>query len=200
MRTRLAVLGLLVAPAWADDVATLEPVIAAQKDKVGAILLQQQRGLEDGCGALAVLMPSAVSVFVPPSKQGEALAQGHWQVRYAVDACGEAKLRNVDMKVVNGQVALEPLAPGDSLADAALQADVRRSFSMAGQVAMPQCAEAAVIREATVRAYPKTPTDRWQELWIGRMCGRDVGQVVEFLPTKGGTTFKMSLPTATAAE
>jgi len=200
MQVVLLLLGMLIAPAWADDVAPLEPVIAAQKDKVEAILLQQQRGLADGCNELAVLMPSAVSVFEALETQDSSLKQGHWQVRYAVDACGEAKLRNVDMKVVDGALALAPLVPGDSLADAALQADVRRSFSMAGQVAMPQCPEAAVIREATVRAYPKTPADRWQELWIGRMCGRDVGQVVDFLPTKTGTTFKMSLPTAAAAQ
>ncbi len=188
--------------AWgqAKEVADIETVIAAQKDKVGAILLQQQRGLADGCGKIAVLMPSAVTVYEPLQMNAGKPVKGSWLVRYAVDVCGMAQMRNIAMDVVNGNVALAEMVPGDTLTDRALQKDVVKSFDMAAEVAMPKCVGNPVIRETRVRVYPKTPKDAWQELWIGRMCGRDVGQLVKFVPNKNGTTFSMSLPKSVTAK
>jgi hypothetical protein len=180
--------------AQASGITDIETLIAAQKDKVGAILLQQQRGLADGCGQLAVLMPSAVTVYEPLEMAAGKPVKGSWQVRYAVDVCGMAQLRNIAMDVVNGNVALADMVPGDTLTDRALQKDVVKSFGMAAQVAMPKCVGKPVIRETRVRVHPKTAKDPWEELWIGRMCGRDVGQVVRFVPNTNGTTFRMSLP------
>ncbi|TKW61305.1 MAG: hypothetical protein DI628_01350 [Blastochloris viridis] len=181
-------------------VTEIETVIAAQKDKVGAILLQQQRSLADGCGTLAILMPSAVTVYEPLQMQSGKPVKGSWQVRYAVDACGMAQLRNIAMDVVNGNIALAEMVPGDTLTDRALQKDVLKSFDMAAEVAMPKCVGNPVIRETRVQIHPNGADDVWQELWIGRMCGRDVGQIVKFMPNAKGTTFRMSLPKATLAK
>jgi hypothetical protein len=196
----LLLVGMLpVAWGQAKGVSDIEALIAAQKDKVGAILLQQQRGLADGCGKIAVLMPSAVTVYEPLEMAAGKPVKGSWQVRYAVDVCGIASLRNIVMDVVGGNVALAEMVPGDTLTDRALQKDVIKSFDMAAEVAMPKCVDNPVIREARVRVHPKTAKDPWEELWIGRMCGRDVGQVVRFVPNTNGTTFRMSLP-KTASE
>lgn len=200
MRYFLALVMVAVASvAGAQDLQPVEALVAAQKDKVQAILYQQQRGLADDCAKLAVLMPSAISVFEPLEMKGNSPVKGHWQVRYAVDACGVAQMRNMEMRVVKGQVALEALVPGDTLTDKQLQADVLKSFTMAGQVAMPKCTEMPVVRETRVQILPKGANDPWQELWIGRMCGRDIGQIVKFMPGKAGTTFRMSLPKASKA-
>lgn len=195
----LVMAGLLpVAWGQVQGIAEMETLIAAQKDKVGAILLQQQRGLADGCGQIAVLMPSAVTVYEPLVMQAGKPVSGRWQVRYAVDVCGGASLRNIVMQVVGGNIALAEMVPGDTLTDPTLQKDVVKSFDMAAEVAMPKCVDTPVIREARVRVHPKTAKDPWEELWIGRMCGRDIGQVVMFVPNDKGTTFRMSLPKADA--
>ena len=198
----LVAVGLIPA-AWgqvqASGISDIEVLIAKQKDKVEAILLQQQRSLADGCGKIAILMPSAVTVYEPLQMQAGKPVKGHWQVRYAVDMCGMAQLRNIAMDVINGDIALAEMVPGDTLTDRALQADVRKSFDMAAEVAMPKCVGNPVIRETRVQIHPKGADDAWQELWIGRMCGRDVGQIVKFMPNKNGTTFRMSLPKATSA-
>lgn len=205
MLRALALLGMAVivpAVTWAEEssaaVGELEDLISRQKEKVEAILLQQQRGMADGCGKLAVLMASAVTVYEPLEVASGKPVKGSWQVRYAVDACGVAQMRNIAMDVVGGNIALAEMAPGDTLTDRALQQDVVTSFGMAAKVAMPACDGAAEIRETRVRVHPKTPKDAWQELWIGRMCGRDIGQVVMFMPNETGTSFKMSLPKPSA--
>ncbi len=199
----LLAIGLLPV-AWGQaqskGVTDIEAVIAKQKDKVGAILLQQQRSLADGCGKIAVLMPSAVTVYEPLEQKAGKPVKGSWQVRYAVDACGVAQMRNIAMDVVSGNIALAEMVPGDTLTDRALQKDVIKSFDMAAEVAMPKCVDNPVIREARVQVHPKSADDAWQELWIGRMCGRDVGQVVMFVPNKNGTTFRMSLPKANSVK
>lgn len=191
--------GLLVSgSAFAQvDVATVEKITAGERDKVQAIFTQQQRNFAETCKSVKIIRATALSLAEPvvTDKTGKAVA-GRWRARYAVDACGVAGLRMVEMKVVGQGIAIDPLAPGETLADSKLQADVLHSFALAGNVAMPKCNAEPVIRDTKVRIYPATAKDRWQELWIGGMCGRDLGQVVEFLPTKGGTTFKMSLPTA----
>lgn len=182
------------------EVTDIETVIGAQKDKVSAILLQQQRGLADGCDKIAILMPSALTVHEPLEMKAGKPVKGSWQVRYAVDTCGMAQMRNIAMDVVNGNIALAEMVPGDTLTDRALQTDVMKSFDMAAEVAMPKCVDSVEIREARVQVFPKTAEDAWQELWVGRMCGRDVGQVVMFVPNKNGTTFRMSLPKATSVK
>lgn len=177
------------------NITRVEQLAAAQMDKVELILAQQQRSIADGCDKLRILKAEAVTVWEPVVNKGAKPASGHWAVRYAVEACGEVGLRNVEMRVVEGGgVALNPLVPGATLADAKLQDDVLKSFELVGRVAMPSCHEPVVVRQTEVQVFPKEPKDRWQEVWIGGMCGRDLGQVVDFLPTKGGTTFKMSVP------
>jgi len=193
-------MGLLVSGAvWADaEVQTLEKVTAGERDKVQAIFSQQQRNFGETCETVKLLKAKALSVAEPVVMGADGRpVSGRWRVRYDVDACGVAGLRMVEMHAMGQGIAIEALAPGETLADAKLQADVQHSFTMAGNVAMPQCREEPVVRDTKVRIFPTTAKDRWQELWIGGMCGRDLGQVVEFLPTKGGTTFKMTLPTAT---
>lgn len=190
-----ALMALLAAPVWAQaSVAQVESLTARELDKVLAILVQQQRNFREVCGNVKIIKATAISVAEPVILSDGKPMQGKWRARYSVDACGTVALRNVAMSVVPGGIAIEPLVPGETLTDTTLQADVLKSFEMAGRVAMPQCASEVVVRETKVRIYPQRATDRWQELWVGSMCGRDLGQAVEFLPTKGGTTFKMSLP------
>lgn len=186
--------------AWADvPLPQMEQITAGQKEKVQAIFDQQQRNFAEACTSVKLLKASALSVAEPIMVAADGkLTAGHWRVRYDVDACGKAGLRTVDMHVVPGGIAIEPLTPGGTLADAKLQADVAHSFAMAGYVAMPQCTQDPMVRDTKVQIYPGTAKERWQEIWIGSMCGRDLGQVVEFLPTKNGTTFKMSLPVKAA--
>lgn len=177
------------------NITRVETLAAAQLDKVAMILAQQQRGIANGCDQLRILKAEAVTVWEPVLEVAGKPASGHWAVRYAVEACNELGMRNVDMRVAdNGGVALEPLAPGSTLADAKLQGDVLKSFELAGRVAMPNCNQPVVVRQTEVRIFPATKEDRWQEIWIGAMCGRDIGQVVDFLPTRKGTSFKMSVP------
>lgn len=191
---------LLSAPVWAEaTVAQIEALTAAEMPKVGSILLQQQRNLGVKCANVKVLKASALSITEPVvlGADGKPTA-GSWHVRYVVDACGTAGLRMVGFTAVKGRVAMDALVPGETLADRKLQDDVMRSFALAGQVAMPKCGDEPVIRETKVRVYPQTAKDKWQEIWIGRMCGRDLGQLVDFMPTKDGTTFKMSVPNYSA--
>ncbi len=181
------------------NITRVETLAAAQLDKVEMILAQQQRAIANGCSQLRILKAEAVSVWEPLVEQNAVPVSGRWSMRYAMEACGEVGFRNIDMRVVgNGGIALDPLVPGSTLTDAKLQADVERSFDMAGKVIMPDCNQPVVVRQTEVRVYPKAPKDRWQEVLIGAMCGRDIVQVVEFLPTKNGTTFKMNVPDKTA--
>ncbi|RYG60456.1 MAG: hypothetical protein EON60_07085 [Alphaproteobacteria bacterium] len=181
------------------NITRVEQLAAAQMDKVELILAQQQRSLANGCDKLRILKAEAVTVWEPVTLQDGKPSSGRWSVRYAVEACGELGLRNVDMQVVNnGNVAIDPLVPGSTLADAKLQHDITNSFELAAKVAMPNCTDKVIVRQTEVSVYPKTPKDRWREIWIGAMCGRDVGQVVDFLPTSSGTSFKMSVPNKTA--
>lgn len=191
-----------VTHAWAEaDMATVETITAGQKDKVQAIFLQQQRNFGEKCEVAKIVKATALSLMDPVEvgTNGKPV-RGRWMVRYSVDACGTGGLRTVQMKAAGDGLAIDPLVPGETLADATLQADVRKSFDMAARVAVPKCDQPSVVRDTRVRIHPATPKDRWQELWIGGMCGRDIGQVVEFLPTGRGTTFKMSLPVQTAQQ
>ena len=202
MKLWLAVIGCigLAGAAQAQaKVATVETITAGEFDKVGAILAQQQRNLAEACATVKLLKAEMLTISEPVVLGADGMATGGlWRVRYSVDACGKLALRMMEFRPVKGGIALDALVPGDSMADRKLQADVTKSFMMAGQVMMTKCVDYPVIRDTKVRAFPKTPKDRWQELWTGRMCGRDIGQLVEFMPTKSGTTFKMSLPVQTA--
>ncbi|RYG60616.1 MAG: hypothetical protein EON60_06545 [Alphaproteobacteria bacterium] len=181
------------------NITRVEQLAAAQMDKVELILAQQQRSLANGCDKLRILKAEAVTVWEPIILRDGKPASGRWSVRYAVEACGEIGLRNVEMRLVgDGNVAIDPLVPGSTLADAKLQKDIEASFELAGRTAMPTCTENVMVRQTEVSVYPKTPRDRWREIWIGVMCGRDLGQVIDFLPTKSGTSFKMTVPTQTA--
>jgi hypothetical protein len=192
----LAFLMLAGAAQAAVNVTLVDTLNGAQIDKVGAILDQQQRNLQEACTKVKVLKLEVLSVAEPVVLDATRVpVTGVWRARYVVDACGTPAMRSVEMTVVKGGIAIEALVPGETLADKGLQRDVEASFELAGRVAMPQCAGSLVMRDTKVRAYPKTTKDRWQEVWIGSMCGRDLGQMVEFLPTAKGTTFKMSLPT-----
>lgn len=199
LKALLLALLVMAGPVWAEvDLKGVEAISAKEFDKVGAILGQQQRNFGETCTSLKLLKATALIVGVPVTMDvaGKPVT-GNWRVRYAVDACGKVGMRMVDFTPMNGGIALEALVPGDSLTDARLQGDVVKSFRMAGQLMMPNCVDQPVVRETKVRIFPKTANDRWQEFWTGRMCGRDIGQVVEFMPTKHGTTFKMGLPVQT---
>ncbi len=181
------------------NVTRVEQLTAAQRDKVEMILAQQQRNLANGCNKMRILKAEGVTVWESIRLKDGKPASGRWAVRYVVEACGEVGLRNVEMHIVaGGNVAIDPLVPGTTLADLRLQEDVMSSFELAGREAMPQCTDDVVVRQTEVSVFPKTPKDRWREIWIGAMCGRDLGQVVDFLPTKNGTSFKMSVPKASA--
>lgn len=181
------------------NITRVEQLAAAQMDKVELILAQQQRSLANGCDKLRILKAEAVTVWEPVLLKDSKPQSGRWSVRYAVEACGEIGLRSVEMRLVgNGNVAIDPLVPGATLADAKLQHDIENSFELAGRTAMPNCTDNVVVRQTEVSVHPKTPKDRWREIWIGAMCGRDMGQVIDFLPTKNGTSFKMNVPNQSA--
>lgn len=199
LRFCVALVMLLVTQqAFAVGLSNIEQLTAGERDKVTAILFQQQRNLHEVCKDIKLLKAEAVSVqeSLALADSGKPTA-GAWTVRYSVDACGEIRKRSAGFKVMQGGIAIDPLAPGETLADPKLQADVMGSFRMAGQVSMPQCGDEVTVRDTKIQVMPAKPTDRWVELWIGEMCGRDLAHAVEFMPTKNGTTFKMTLPVKT---
>jgi len=193
MRMELTALMMAVPGAlWAaDTVAALEGVSRGMAPVAAAVLKQQ--GLNLGCEDLAVAQATSLTVLDEPrvAATGEG---GRWVVRYAVAACGQPDVRSLLFDGRQGPVAVEALTPGGTLADPALQRDVRKSFALAVARAMPRCPGAAQIVRTQVVFYPKTPLTPWREVWIGRSCGHEVGQVVEFTPAAGGTRFRMAMP------
>ncbi|PZP39916.1 MAG: hypothetical protein DI585_02600 [Pseudomonas fluorescens] len=178
--------------------ASVEEFTAYQNPKVQAIFNQQQRNLKEKCQAAFIKKATALviqqqPVFVAQDK----LTEGHWVVRYVADVCGTPSTRTAEFKVVSGGVAINALAPGDTLADGKLQADILHSLALSANQMMPQCREEPNIRNTTITIHPGTVKDRWTELWIAEFCNRDIAQGIEFLPTKGGTTFKMNVPNKT---
>jgi hypothetical protein len=121
-------------------------------------------------------------------------------MRYMVATCGKAGLRSVVFDGRGKGLAIHPLVPGSTLTDPDLQHDVIKSFTMATQRAVPACKQAVVIHDTTLVHAPEKPKGGpWQEAWVGRACGHDVGELVDFLPNAQGTAFKMGLPGKSSA-
>lgn len=192
----LCLLALQVAPqVHAADasatVAGLEKISTSMADKVQTLLNQQQHTL--GCDGVQVKKAETLSVLQDPVNLRVGLG-GHWVVRYSVDSCMGAGYRSVVFDGRRGSVQAQALVPGDTLTDPDLQADVVKSFQLAGARIMPNCNQPVRIRQTTLMARPGTPTSNWAELWIATACGRDIGQRITFVPGKGGTRFALTLP------
>lgn len=188
----LAVLLPAVALAESPAVATLRAASEQANDKVAAVLVQQNRGL--GCDDLKVLRESTLTVLKEPF-DAKGVAGAQWVVRYIVAACGQPDMRGVLFSAdKGGKVAVEAMIPGETLTDPKLQADVVKSFALAVRKLLPQCSAVPSIVRTQVVFYPKDAKTRWREVWIGRACGHEVGQVVDFTPRKDGTVFSMNMP------
>lgn len=200
------VLGLSAQLAVAADEPPLDPnvkgVMAQARSlapKVAAVLMNQQQGMP-GCATLTVKKAYLATLMGPVVFNPDgSVHNGQWLVRYAVDACGQQGFRNVAFTTTDKGIAIDALAPGETLADPRLQKDVVKSFRMAAARAVDDCKDAAVVKATDVLGYPQRPDKPWREVWIGTLCGREVGQVVEFLPGPKGTTFKMALEKAPSA-
>lgn len=188
-------LALSALPVHAADpsptVTALEKISANMAGQVQTLLGQQQHAL--GCDDIKVVRLETLSILQDPVNLKVGIG-GHWVVRYAVESCMGAGYRSVEFDGRRGSVQAQALAPGETLADPALQADVLKSYQLAGTRIMPQCNQPVRIRQTTLVARPATLTSNWAELWIGTACGRDIGQRILFQPGKGGTRFALTLP------
>ncbi|MBI1309251.1 MAG: hypothetical protein GC129_05335 [Proteobacteria bacterium] len=187
------VLGLLLAQqVWAGEVEDVVGHVSAENaDMVQAILAQQQKGL--GCGDFKLLEIDSVSVLSPPKDATG--KEGLWTTRFVTQACGEPVFGNVLFDMRKGPLEMDPLVPGDTRADPQLQADVAKSFAVSTAMAMEKCKDLPKIRSTRVVAPPRE-NGSWKEVWIGTACGRDMGQMVDFMPTDKGVGFTMTLPKA----
>lgn len=200
MRLLVALLALVASAGWAEEARPvgaadlLARVSAAQGDKVQA-LLDNQQGRLGSCKAVVVRAPVILSMpgAVVFNSDGS-VRSGEWTVRYAVEACGVKGMRTVGFQAAEKGIAMEALAPGDTLAGRALQADVVKSFALAARVAMSGCTGALDVRDTQIVWHPKDKNSPWREVWVGHICGRDLGQVIDFTPNLAGTKFRMSLP------
>lgn len=168
------------------------------RGQVGTVIVDQQRRL-GACETLNRLDADEIWVMdeVDFFDSGRP-ARGRWQVRYTVDLCGETVQRNVEFTATQSGVGVQALVPGTSLADPKLAADVWRSFQFSIMKAEPSCRVPLLKRTALVEA-PKGPHDIWRELWVAKVCDREMAQMVSFYPSKAGTLFRMALPKQGAA-
>lgn len=194
-RLLVLMVGLVLPVMAADDVAAkLANVSEVQRDKVEAILENQQKRLGI-CNRVQVVQP--VQVVAPGEVvfgRDGSVKDGVWLVRYAVKACNLADVRTVAFEAHGGRIGMEALVPGSSLADRDLQRDVMQNFALVAAKVDPRCGQLPVVRRTQVVYPPDAKTKVWREAWVAAACGREIGQVIEFVPTPQGMRIVMSLP------
>jgi hypothetical protein len=84
--------------------------------------------------------------------------------------------------------------PGMTMADPELQKDTLKSLEVAVVRAMPKCDKAIAVRMTQVLEPPAKAQGRWKELWQAHACGREIGQVIEFVPNSKGVGIFMAMP------
>ena len=184
------VLVMASALAWADEASDiLGKVSADEVNKAQSVLSQQARSL--GCKDYKIKALESVGVMRNPKDK-----QGHdawWTARYSAKACGMMEEGNVEFDMRGDALKVSSLARGDSRADATLQADVRQSLAVTVWRAVPTCREGIRVRNAKLIDQPDK-NGKWRELWVAIACGRDVGQLVTFIPNNKGIGFTMTMP------
>jgi hypothetical protein len=203
MKTLLvASLLLAAAPAFAQssaDESTLRALINAGKrlaPQAQAVLEQQQSQIDSKC-KLTKLEPDTVSVMTDVTFNLDGIPErGEWTTSYLAQACNKPVRRTVGFKGTAKGVEVFAGAPGETKADAQLGQDVWRGFKIAATRAQPACKKMTLL-STQIAEEPAGPMGNWREAWIADVCGRQMGQIVSFYPTKRGTMFRLSLPEKT---
>lgn len=192
---------LLALPVVADDTVTKLETYLRSPDvasKVYLLLVGDEARITPTCTDVEPASASRVSVFgeIAFDAAGKAVG-GLWTARYPVKVCNKAVIRSVAFASrADGNLEITPMVPGESLADPLLQLDTKQAFAVSIQKMIGECS-AIVVRDTQVVDPPVKLRDKWREAWIAHACGRDAGQVIEFVPNKEGTAVKMGLAGAT---
>jgi hypothetical protein len=125
------------------------------------------------------------------------LISGRWLQTVLYAGCGVARTLNVLISIEPQSKPLaQPLFPGMTHADLALQVDVFKSSGVQASIDRwrdPACARAYVDDTAFIdqdaAAAPGTRGPRWIEAWTIAACGRKAVFLVVFTPDATGTTF-----------
>lgn len=204
--TLALLLAALAGPAFAQiaasDESTLRALVVAGKrlvPQVEGVLAQQQAQIDSKC-KLTKLEPDTVSVLNDVAFNLDGIPQrGEWTTSYTAQACNKRVRRTVGFKGTEKGVQVIAGPPGDTKADAQLGADVWRAFKIAAARAHPDCKNMTLIN-TQIASEPVGAMGNWDEAWIADVCGRQMGQVVRFYPTKKGTMFRLALPTEKSAK
>lgn len=135
-------------------------------------------------------LPAALYAAYPYGTNKEAKA---WIERYLL-GCEPRVRRTIVFFFRDGEVHFVQLAPGGSIADMTLQADVQQ---MAGATVMARapedCNEGTVIDTAVVDG--PNEAQAWSERWTFLTCGEVVELTVFFThASDGGTDIRFTLP------
>ncbi|MFZ2620202.1 MAG: hypothetical protein WAX89_04950 [Alphaproteobacteria bacterium] len=194
-----ALLFSLASMAQAESLSTAELAnLVAEPDiaeKVATVLVADEQLYTPSCKQLGSITPDHMSVFEDPriGQEGKPVA-GHWMVRYKVDVCGTDRLRGVLFRIVDENLEISPLLPGNTQTDPQLQNDVSKAFKMATSRAYPTC-KTPFVADTRLLSIPKNGDAPWEELWVADVCGRLFGQAIRFVPQEGGTAFAMDIAT-----
>lgn len=199
-KTLFALMLLAATPVFAQtaqtDDSTLRALLVAGErlaPQAKAVLEQQQAQIDPKC-KLTKLEPDTVSVMTEVTFNLDGIPQrGEWTTSYYATACNKKVRRTVGFKGAEKGVEVFAGAPGETMADAQLGQDVWRSFQISAARAQPECKRMKLVN-TQIAEKPAGPIGNWREAWIADVCGKQMGQIVSFYPTKKGTLFRMTLP------
>lgn len=200
-RTLLALMLLVPVVHAADDVEVarlthlLTNVTEAHGAQVKAILEQQQRQINSKC-TLSGLEADNLSILADPEFDVNAQpTHGVWAVTYKAKVCKAEVRRMVGFEADTKGLTIEAGPPGTTMADPVLAKDVWSSFQKAAVRQNGSCnPREMVLKDTQMVQAPSTATTSWREAWVAKVCGKEMGQIVHFYPTRAGTVFRMSLP------
>lgn len=212
MRPNLAALGLLV-PFWlsACTTASKAPTDSAMSarertitDQVLAFDSTKDVGGDPGCASRKIASTEVTIPFAPGS-QG---SSGQWTERWTVDRCGRQVPYLVNyMRAPDGHLGVNILRlegldgaviPGDTLADRALQRDTFLLIAQKDLSALEggPCRTRKVTNTEVVLPLDGAQVEEgrpvaghWTERWTLDRCGAPVRYIINFVTTRGGTTF-----------
>ena len=191
--------GTVHASAANDEKAILHALANASAKlapKVAPVLSQQQRRISPKC-PLGELKPDLVTVLNDVAFNLDGMPErGDWMVHYTSISCGKRVTRSAAFHGGPKGVAIEAAAPGATLADSQLGADVWLAFQKSAVRAKPGCTDMTLV-DTDIAEAPSSSAPYWREAWVARVCGAQMGQIVSFYPSPKGTMFRMALPEGT---
>ncbi|MFZ2587569.1 MAG: hypothetical protein WAZ18_05590, partial [Alphaproteobacteria bacterium] len=184
----LASMAYAEGPETARQTKLLTNVSLAQASKVAVILAQQHKHIAPKC-PLGKLEADNLSVLVDPEFNLDGVPEhGHWAVTYLTTACKTPVRRMMHFEGTKQGLVLEAGPPGATMADPMLAKDVWSSFQKSAVRQEPTCnPRNMVLKDTAMVEAPGSAAPYWREAWIARVCGKEMGQMVTFYPTKAGT-------------